>query len=66
MQPFHVDIIREKLGKIHLLSQNIMDNSYPECKNENSGLCTLAQSANKDSYHIKLLTEQISGMLRNN
>lgn len=64
MQEFHIDIIREKLGKIHLFSQNIMDNSYPMCKNENGELRDLAQSANKEAYLIKVLTEQISGMLR--
>lgn len=57
-------IIKEKIAKVHDLSDIILKNSYPLCKNEDLEILTSGQMINKEAYQIKCLMEQISGLLR--
>jgi hypothetical protein len=65
MQPFQEEIIKEKLGKIRGFAQEIMVETNPFCRNENGDIREISQLTNKQANYIKILVEQISGILKN-
>lgn len=64
MNEYIQEIIKEKIAKVHGLSDIILKNSYPLCKNEDLGVLTSGQTINREAYQIKCLMEQISGLLK--
>lgn len=63
MQHFQADIIRDKLAKIDQFSKIILDKTNEYCRNEDSGVSAMAQSANREAFCIKTLVNQISGLI---
>lgn len=57
-------ILQEKVAKIHEISEVILKDSYPLCRNGDIGVLTSGQSINRGAYQMKCLTEQMSGLLR--
>ena len=64
MTEYIQDILRIKVAKIHEISDLIMKESYPLCRDTDIDILTTGQMINSKAYQIKCLSEQISGLLR--
>ncbi len=57
------EIIKEKIGKIKILTKNILKITYPFCGEETSEVSDLSEIVNQETYQIKCLLEEIEGLL---
>ena len=65
MGEFKKTLLQEKMNQISHLAEMIMQNTFKLCYSPDSGVNLPAAIANGAAFDIKLLANQMSGLLRN-